>query len=224
MKADSFFKRYGDFLSIATLFILSLFFWSSFLLYPIRLWVVMLHELSHGIGALLTGGSIVRIAIAPDESGVCYTMGGWPGVIIPAGYLGSMLWGSAILLISSRTRYDRHLSGALGVLWIFVTALWVRNIFGIVLGLSTAIIFGVLSRWGNSRINDGVLRFIGLASIFYAIIDIKDDLIVRTVPGSDAWAMSQQFFLPPVFWGVFWVVIAILIGYKVIQISLKSTE
>ena len=62
----------------------------------------------------------------------------------------------------------------------------------------------------SDKVNDTLLKFIGLTSTCYAIIDIKEDLISRTVPGSDAYAMSEIIPLSPVTWGVIWIVIAIL--------------
>ena len=69
-------------------------------------------------------------------------------------------------------------------------------------------------------VNDIWLKFLGLTSTMYAIIDIKEDLISRTVPGSDAYALSNELFLPPVFWGVLWIIIALLAtGFFIILAS-----
>ena len=43
---------------------------------------------------MLTGGRIVAIGLSFDEGGVCQTRGGWPFVILNAGYLGSLFWGA----------------------------------------------------------------------------------------------------------------------------------
>ena len=34
----------------------SIFFWHSIVLYPVKLFVVLMHELSHALAAILTGG------------------------------------------------------------------------------------------------------------------------------------------------------------------------
>ena len=62
----------------------------------VALWVFFLiflpgtlvHELSHGLAALLTGGRFVQFTITPDASGLATSAGGWRWLIIPAGYLG----------------------------------------------------------------------------------------------------------------------------------------
>ena len=61
------------------------------------------------------------------------------------------------------------------------------------------------TRLGPDVLEGSSVKFIGTTSALYAIIDIKDDLLVRTVPGSDAWAMSEEIFpLSPVVWGAIW--------------------
>jgi len=67
----------------------------------------------------------------------------------------------------------------------------------------------ILISFFTVKINDLVLNLLGLTSMLYAILDIKDDLITRTVHDSDASAMSQIIPLPPVVWGVIWILIAI---------------
>ena len=59
-----------------TIALIALAFWSSFVVYPFRVFVVFLHEISHGIAAVLTGGRIVAVGLTFDEGGVCVTDGG----------------------------------------------------------------------------------------------------------------------------------------------------
>ena len=52
------------------------FLWDTRILYPLKIFGVFLHELSHGIAAILGGGSIQRIEISPNQGGVCHCGGG----------------------------------------------------------------------------------------------------------------------------------------------------
>jgi hypothetical protein len=94
-------------------------------------------------------------------------------------------------------------------LTILLTVFIVRSTFGIIFGL----LFGasmIFSGYVFGEVfNDILLKFIGLTSTCYAIIDIKEDLISRTVPGSDAYAMSEIIPLPPTVWGFIWICLAI---------------
>ena len=56
------------------------------------------HEISHGLAALLSGGSVESIKLRTDGSGVCFTRGGSRFFILFAGYTGAVLWGLLIYL------------------------------------------------------------------------------------------------------------------------------
>jgi hypothetical protein len=60
-------------LILAVLFIAVWVGWDTPLVYPIKIFVVFLHELGHALAALLTGGQVVSIQIFPDESGLTTT-------------------------------------------------------------------------------------------------------------------------------------------------------
>lgn len=195
--------------TISAMFVGVVLFWDWSFLYPIKLFVVLVHELGHGLAAVLTGGSIDHIEISSDLGGVCWSRGGWRLLVLPAGYLGSMAFGGLLLLLAARTRYDRYISMVLGALVAVLTLWFVRNGFGFVFGLLFGVAMVAAGKFLSEQINDVFLKFLGLTSSLYAIIDIKEDLISRTVPGSDAYAMSQELLLPPVFWGVLWIAIAL---------------
>ena len=78
--------------------------WNTPVAYPFRIFVVFLHEISHGLAAVLTGGRIVSIGLSFNEGGVCVTQGGWRFVVLSAGYLGSLLWGALFLLLGGNPR------------------------------------------------------------------------------------------------------------------------
>jgi hypothetical protein len=48
--------------------------------------------------AIVTGGSVLSISIDPNLGGACEIEGGSPSAILFAGYTGSILWGSTLVL------------------------------------------------------------------------------------------------------------------------------
>lgn len=197
--------------------------WNTFLLYPLKLLVVLFHEASHGLGALFTGGKLLYIEITPNEGGLARIVGGWRWVSVSAGYLGSMLWGAVIYKAAHLPRFQGKVSALLGLILLALTLFYVRTITGVLLGLSFGGVLLASSKYFSSNLNGWFLKIIGLVSMLYAIFDIKDDLISRTVPGSDAWAMSQIVPLPPVLWGLIWIVMAIVCVFLVVRSSLEET-
>ena len=219
------FSEFGIALSIA---IVSIFLWDSIILLPIKLMTVFFHELSHGIVAILTGGKIIGISLNINQGGVCSHQGGIPLIVASAGYLGSLLWGSGILLASLKKGYNKWLCQAIAVFFIVATGLWVRDIQAIAITVTIAVSLLYISANLKEKYCSIFLKYISLISCFYVVLDIKEDLLDRTVPLSDAYQISKRIF--PSFMvspgsyiiGLLWMAIAIFILWKVIKYALKS--
>ncbi len=188
--------------------------WDTPLVYPIKIFVVMLHELGHAIAALVTGGQVVAIQIFPEEGGVTFTRGGWPFVILSAGYLGSLLAGSALLYLSNRQRGGRGLMIGLAVLSAASTLLFVRNVFGVIYGLLAAAALWFSAYRLPTRVNLYIVRFIAVACCLYALLDIRSDLFtLAPVSGTvvnDAVALSRLTGIPALIWAGLWMLIALV--------------
>ena len=210
--------------TLVVMFLITMFCWDWAFIYPIKVFVVLLHEVGHGLAAILTGGEISRIEINANLGGVCWSRGGSMFVVLPAGYLGSMAFGGLILIGAAKTRHDRAISMGIGLAVGAITLLYVRNLFGIVFGLAFAVGMIAVGRFLSEGLNDLLLKFIGMTSSLYAIIDIKEDLISRTVQGSDAYQMSKLFGLPPLFWGILWIVVAIACTALFVAIATEEDD
>ncbi len=213
----------GTVFTLVVMFIVALVFWDYPFLYPLKLFVVLLHELGHGTAAVLTGGHIHRIELSANLGGACWSTGGIRALVLPAGYLGSMLFGGLILVGAARSRHDKLMAIVLGGAVLGLTVLFVRNTFGFLFGLAFGLVLMAAGKFLSPRVNDLMLKFLGLTSCMYAVVDIKEDLISRTVPGSDAYQMSQVFFLPPVFWGVLWILIALVVSAYLIRVAARGS-
>lgn len=207
---------------LLVLFIVVVFLWRTIYIFPLKIFVVLLHELSHGLAAVITGGKIIKIELSAMQGGVCYTSGGLSLLILPAGYLGSMFWGALILIAASKTKIDKLISIIIGATVLAITLLFIRNGFGFIFGAAFGAAMVLIGLFAPGFINDIMLRFIGLTSILYAILDIKDDLIARTVNGSDAYRLSELIPLPPIVWGVIWIIIAVIVAFFALKISIRK--
>ncbi len=196
---------------LAGMFLVAVIFWDTIVIYPIKLFVVILHEFSHGLAAILTGGSIVKIEVDPLIGGVCYTRGGSLFIVASAGYLGSILWGGLILILASRTRHDKIVGMVIGGLLVLLSMLYIRNLFGFLFTTGFGVALAAISYFAKDHIVDILLKFLGMTSCLYVIIDIKEDLIQRTNVGSDADAIAQllgsQVLSMPI--GIFWILLAL---------------
>src|SRR5437868_10266450 len=97
-------------LLLATVITLVLWFlpYAEYLVYPVRLFVTFIHESSHALVAVLTGGSVQSLTIASDGSGLTYSApaGFFGGVLTSsAGYLGTTIAG-VLMLYLIRKRFS----------------------------------------------------------------------------------------------------------------------
>jgi len=198
-------------------------FWTTPVVFPVKIFVVFLHELSHGLAAVATGGSIVRMELSAAEGGLCVTAGGSRFVILFSGYLGSLLLGALLLVAGTRSRHDRLVVTFVGVTTLVVTLAWVRSLFGFAWGLGAASALLLTALWLPERASDVVLRTLGVVSMLYAVWDIASDTVVRTIPGSDAHALGQLTGIPGAVWGVVWIGLSLSIGLAVLRWLARTT-
>ena len=192
--------------------------------YPLRLFVVFLHELSHGLAAVATGGAIIRIELSAAEGGLCVTRGGSRFLTLNAGYFGSLLWGALLLVLGARSRLDRPLVAALGVLTAGVTLLYVRSGFGFLYGLLAGLALLGASWWLPSSFSDLLLRVLGTLSCLYAVWDIGSDVLLRDLPESDANALGSLTGIPGVVWAVLWASASIAVTALALRLAVRPAR
>jgi len=201
-------------LAITGMFVAVLVLWNTPVVYPVKVFVVCLHELGHALAALLTGGQVESILVFPDQGGVTITRGGVRFIILSAGYTGSVLAGGVLLYLSSYRQWARVLMMGLAVLMLLSTVLFFRNLFGIVYGLvvTGAMLFSAFRL--PDTLNYYVLRFVAVASCLYALLDIRSDLFgtysVNPTYGvvNDAVALAQLTHIPAIIWALVWLVVS----------------
>ena len=131
------------------------FLWDTPAVYPLKVFVVLLHEISHAMIAVATGGTIDRIVLDPNQGGACYCPGGNAFLTLSAGYLGSLAWGGLLVSAGQVKRINsRWVTGAVGLLVIGLTLAYVRSPFGFWFGLA----FGSVLVLGAARLSAAAVR------------------------------------------------------------------
>ncbi|MBN1963622.1 MAG: M50 family metallopeptidase [Anaerolineae bacterium] len=190
------------------------------LLYPFRFYVTTVHELGHGMTAIITGGEFLHYQVYDSGAGVATTRGGTRWLIIPAGYVGTALFGAVLLYLANRTRITRAITFALGIFFAALTLFFARSLPAILAGFAISAALLALGRWGVLWLNIFALNLLAIITGLNAVLDLwgllgslNSQVITGTggVP-NDAYSMAAEIgFLPPALWAMLWIVVAVVL-------------
>ena len=197
--------------------------WLGWVAYPFRLFGTFVHELSHGLAAIATGGHFQRFSVSPDLSGLAWSAGGIRVVVSSAGYIGSAIFGGVLIALHARWFPARVLLLGMGVVVGVLCVLFVRNLFGVAgaLAITAALLFAGLKLGEAWR--DGLLKVLALQ----LILDGYNSLftVLHLARGgdaqTDAHAMAQLTWLPATFWAVAWMLASTAILFGVLRYAMR---
>ncbi len=199
------------------------FLWDTHFVWPIRVFVVFLHEISHGVVAIATGGTIEEIGLVAQEGGHCLCPGGNMFLTASAGYLGSLAWGLLLLRAAASQRISSRLVlYGVGVLLVAASVVFIRNFFGIAFGLTFGLALGI----GGFKLPDSwsssILTVLGLTSAMYALLDIKSDVLDRPELKSDAVILEEITRIPSEVWGWGWILAGAAVSLWMLAYSYRK--
>lgn len=135
-----------------------------YLLYPFTLMATWVHEMGHGIGALVSGGRFESLDVFADASGLAHTAStaSADGFVCASGLLGPPIAGAAILAFARGPRRARLLLAIFAAAMIVSLAIWVRSMAGWISLPVVAALVAVFARWGSPRELLFFAHFLGL--------------------------------------------------------------
>jgi hypothetical protein len=198
---------------------------ASVVTYPCKLFVTLVHESSHALAALATGGSVESITIRMDTSGLTRTRGGSRLITLCAGYTGATLFG-AVLLVLLHKRWMRT-AAACGAIFLLVTALrFGANVLTYATGVVAAAVFLFFFAWDRGRVPYYAMSFLAVQCMLNAFYDLRTLLTVSATDAritSDASMLSEQTLglIPPLGWAIALSAVSLLITYAVLRKLLR---
>jgi Peptidase M50B-like len=174
--------------------------------YPFRLFGTFVHEICHGLAALVTGGDFLRFTVSPNLSGLAWSAGGWRWLISSAGYVGSAVFGGVLILLAARGVAARTLLMGLGIVLALLCLLFVRNLFGIATGLGLAVALYLAGARLRPPWSDMVLMVLALQLVLdgfnsmFTLLRLSAASNVQT----DALSMAQATGIPAIIWTLVW--------------------
>jgi hypothetical protein len=196
------------------------------LLTPVTQFVVMIHECSHAIVAVLTGGhpAVTIVSDGMGHGGITQTNGGWIFFTAQAGYLGTAMFGCLLIWLGQFPKYSRYI--LMGIGWamilsslIFITpsifsfTTWFSGLLSMAWGLAIGIACIIMGKKLKPLTANLVLLFLAvqtaLNSISLAWLLIPHSLGMAGAGFTDATIMQQCFFIPAAFWAFWWIFLSV---------------
>ncbi len=184
-----------------------------FIAIPLLYLSTLVHEMGHGVGALLSGGEWIEFRLFADGSGYARTAreAGFASALTgAAGLVGPAVAAAAFMVLGLRARLARWGLGFAGAFFALSLVLWVRGAFGVAFVAAVAIACG----WIAVRASAAAAR---VALLFFAtqlalsVYSRGDYLFEDYVDGqmsdgkrvaSDVQMMSDAIGMPYWFWGL----------------------
>ncbi|KAF0153239.1 MAG: hypothetical protein FD143_316 [Ignavibacteria bacterium] len=208
---------------VFSIVILSFLLWNTFLVFPIKLFVVFLHESSHAITILLTGGRIAEISLGFDLGGKVTALGGNEIAIASSGYLGSLLFGLLIFIISDLQKVRRYIFLVLAVTFFLITVLASPTLDFILIGLITIVMLVFFAFFVRILFVKLIAKSFALVSAIYVLIDIKEDMLAKEF-ASDAQILAGLIGVDQVIISFVWIAVSILLIWLTLKHSYRKEK
>lgn len=195
--------------------------------YPFLLISTLVHEMGHGVGAILVGGHFVSFKMWTDGSGVASIAGDFGrfsrAFVAASGLVGPAIVSAIFFACAKSFKRSRIMLGICAIVLAFSLLLVVRNFFGV---FFVSILCGLcfyFSLGKGSRYAQFALCFLALElclSVFSRADYLFTDKAITQngIMPSDVSQIAENLFLPYWFWGT----LCALFSLLVLIIGLKS--
>lgn len=182
--------------------------------WPLSLLHTFVHELGHGLGGILAGGSFESLKLFASGGGVAHTTGVASGgmgdvVILLGGLTGPAIAGALFFFLALHPKGARLGLALTGVLFLLFVGLWVRSMVGVVVVTGWALALLWVARRPSSLLHQGAAAFLGLQlglSVFsrggYLFASGKVDVGDGVKRLSDIQRVADILGGPVFFWGL----------------------
>ena len=211
-------SQFGLLIVLVILFYLT---WNTKIAYPFVVITTFLHEISHALAFVMTGGTVLEFNVHADGSGTVPGYNGSLFFIFSSGYVGSCLFGSILYLLAARTNWDRWILGFFGVGVLALTIGFSGNSFSLFFSLMTAIVALGLAKFAPTQLCDFLLRFIGLSSMLYPVNDMYRTIILNSNLRTDAFMLAERVGGTTLMWGLLWMIVSLVIIALTLKLSFK---
>jgi hypothetical protein len=218
---------------------------ADILSYPFRIFVTFIHEGGHAVAALVTGNSVQSLSVAMNASGETYTTQGGmfsQMLVSSAGYLGSMTFGSLLLVLIRKAVAARIVLAGSALLILILTLVFglitpmVAGSWGSLAGIPFTFFAGIalavglfaVARFASSRVATFVVSLLAVQCVLNALLDLKTVFFLSSPLGpavrTDAANMASATGVPAVIWTIVWIVVALAILMGALRLYVAARD
>lgn len=179
------------------------------------------HEISHGLAAVLTGGTIVQIQLFPNGAGLCTTRGGSSLLISLMGYGGAILWGGLLYSLASMHRNVARVFSVILLCLLGVSILlWVRDILTLFIILVLVFLIAAQLKFSSHKLLQKLLQVAGLLVLINSLMSPL--YLLDGQARGDGAALADMTLIPEVVWVVLWFSTALFMTYRLSKIKFRK--
>lgn len=228
---------YGFLITAGIALAVVLMLWWTPILWPFRIFTTVVHEASHAVVGIITGGHLApggAIKIYWNGGGVTYfTNAGIDILTYSAGYLGSTLFGGFLLVTAKKASTRRHVLAYITIGLVVLTALFVRDPQSFLLIGIVVVLTGGIAWKGPDIVVMFYLFVMAILNVTYAIFDLFGLLMASTNPfeqfydgnrligGNDASFLAARTGVPAIVWAVVWSIVGVIILWQFLKTAIR---
>lgn len=202
--------------------------WGTYMLKPIKVIAIFVHEIGHLLMTFVFCGNITAASLTLSEAGhtTLVTNDWFPTFMIAnGGYIMSLVF-SVLMLRVRNVRFRRYSLGLISM-WVLISLIYIEKIPASFLYVIIFSVITIVAYILNSdRIFEWISDIIGVSNIAYCIyetfmkdmlpkvaskIDILKGFVAVGVEKRDTEVLCDITGVPSVVWGTFWFLISLLV-------------
>ena len=203
------------------------------IIYPFIFLSTWFHEIGHSLAAILVGGSVVKIEIFADGSGIAYhtlplqSANLKSALVALSGPIFPPIVGYLFISYSKNLKIVKFLLVLLSFSIFISLILWVRNLFGFVFLLGISIFFALVALVKKEKLSVVTAQTIGIQAFVSVYLSMgylfsKSGIVNQSSFASDTEIVAQNLFLPNWFWGGLIIVLTLILFILSLKNVLKN--
>lgn len=179
----------------------------NLVLYPLMLFSTFVHEMGHGMTAVLLGGEFRYFKLWPDGSGLASYSGHFSSldqaITAAGGLLGPAVLAALLFVLGRRTTTAAATLLVMAVVAVAADLWVVRNLFGFGYVAVVALVLGWIARKASPQVSQGVVVFLAI-QLCASVFSRSDYLFTRAADTSGGLLPSDTEQIAQALGGPWW--------------------